>query len=80
VIAPHRKVRRDVPPLGDMNMRKNAVTTRIIEFARQESGQDLMEYGLLVSLIATFLVGSMTTVGARVFDLWALIAAIPYPN
>jgi Flp pilus assembly pilin Flp len=54
--------------------------TRLVGFSREESGQDLMEYGLLVSLIATFLVGSMTTLGERVFDLWALIAAIPGPQ
>jgi Flp pilus assembly pilin Flp len=53
---------------------------RLIGFVGEDSGQDIMEYGLLASLIATFLVGTLTTTGERLFDLWTLIAAIPGPR
>lgn len=44
--------------------------------ARSTDGQDLLEYGLLVSLIATFVVGALTMVGDRIDNvLWASIAA-----
>jgi Flp pilus assembly pilin Flp len=43
-----------------------------------ETGQDLIEYGLLTSLIAVFLIGGLTAVGNQISDvLWATIAAAP---
>ena len=43
--------------------------------ARRDDGQDLLEYGLLASLIATFLVGTLTLVGRQINDvLWDFIA------
>jgi Flp pilus assembly pilin Flp len=45
-------------------------------FARRDEGQDLLEYGLLASLIATFVIGALTMVGDQINDvLWASIAA-----
>ena len=56
---------------------RNAATT-LARLARGESGQDLVEYGLLASLIATFLIGAMNLVGDRVESIWQVIAAIEY--
>jgi Flp pilus assembly pilin Flp len=43
-----------------------------------EGGQDLLEYGLLTSLIAVFLVGALTAAGNQINNvLWAAIAAAP---
>lgn len=51
---------------------------RLASLARDESGQDLVEYGLLASLIATFLIGAMNIVGERVVSIWEVIAGIQY--
>jgi len=41
----------------------------------RDEGQDLLEYGLLASLIATFVIGALTMVGHQVNDvLWGVIA------
>lgn len=43
--------------------------------ATRDDGQDLLEYGLLMALIATFLVGTLTLVGQTINDvLWDFIA------
>ena len=47
-------------------------------FARSESGQDLVEYGLLASLIATFLIGATGMIGDQIASLWQVIADIQY--
>ena len=47
---------------------------RLKRFGTEETGQDLMEYGLLVSLIATFLIGTLNIVGDRLDVLWQAIA------
>jgi pilus assembly protein Flp/PilA len=50
-----------------------AVTRR---FSRSEDGQDLLEYGLLVALIALFAIGAVTTVGNTIQTVfWSTIAA-----
>jgi Flp pilus assembly pilin Flp len=42
---------------------------------RREEGQDLLEYGLLASLIATFVIGALTMTGQKINGvLWTLIA------
>ena len=42
---------------------------------RRDEGQDLLEYGLLASLIATFVIGALTMTGQRLNDvLWRAIA------
>ena len=41
----------------------------------RDDGQDLLEYGLLASLIATFGIGALSLVGHQINDvLWAVIA------
>ena len=41
----------------------------------RDDGQDLLEYGLLASLIATFVIGALTMVGHQINDvLWDVIA------
>ena len=59
-----------------MNIR--VVIAWIGERLDAESGQDLLEYGLLTSLIAVFLIGGLTAVGNQINNvLWATIAAAP---
>jgi Flp pilus assembly pilin Flp len=42
---------------------------------RRDEGQDLLEYGLLASLIATFVIGALTMTGQKINDvMWGLIA------
>jgi len=58
-------------------MRNTLSTTafaRLKKFGVEETGQDLMEYGLLVSLIATFLIGTLNIVGDRLDVMWQVIA------
>jgi Flp pilus assembly pilin Flp len=48
---------------------------RILRLTREENGQDLLEYALLASLIAAFVVGALSEVGKRINDiLWTPIA------
>jgi Flp pilus assembly pilin Flp len=43
---------------------------------RNEEGQDLLEYGLLMSLIAIVAMTAVTTVGNVILDVfWSVIAA-----
>lgn len=45
-------------------------------FTVRDDGQDLLEYGLLASLIATFVIGALTMVGEQINNaLWGMIAA-----
>jgi pilus assembly protein Flp/PilA len=49
-------------------------------FARNEEGQDLLEYALLVALIALVAVAGVTAAGLKVKDIFnAIVAAIPLP-
>ena len=46
------------------------------KFANQEDGQDLLEYGLLVALIALVALGAVTTVGQTIYTVfWQSIAS-----
>ena len=50
-------------------------------FWRDEDGQDLLEYALLVALIALVAVGAVQLAGGRVNDIFtAIVAAIPLPS
>ncbi len=42
--------------------------------ARQDEGQDLLEYALLVALIALVAVGAVTAAGVQVNDIFGQIA------
>ena len=49
-------------------------------FWRDEDGQDLLEYALLVALIALVAVGAVTVAGGQVKDIFTAITnAIPLP-
>lgn len=56
-----------------------AAFRKIVEtgtFRRSEDGQDLLEYGLLVALIALVAVGAVTTVGNAIHTVfWTSIAS-----
>jgi Flp pilus assembly pilin Flp len=55
--------------------------TRVRALLRQESGQDLIEYAMLVALIALFCVGAVTAAGGRVEAVFnAIVGAIPIPS
>ncbi len=43
-------------------------------FARQDEGQDLLEYALLVALIALVAVGAVTAAGVQVNNIFGQIA------
>ena len=47
-------------------------------FVRDEEGQDLIEYAMLVALIALFCVVAVTAAGGKVVSVFnAIVAAIP---
>ena len=46
------------------------------KFARSEEGQDLIEYGLLVALIAIVAIGAVSTLGQTIYNVfWSSIQA-----
>jgi pilus assembly protein Flp/PilA len=48
--------------------------TRLRKLLRNDSGQDLLEYALLVALIALVAVGAITTTGTNVSSIFDAIA------
>jgi Flp pilus assembly pilin Flp len=62
----------------DMSKLGSIVATSVGRFTVSEDGQDLLEYGLLGSLIATFVIGALSMVGGRVNLLWSAIAAVNF--
>ena len=46
----------------------------LLTFVRNEEGQDLLEYALLVALIAIVAVGAVTAAGATVDGIFTQIA------
>jgi len=48
---------------------------RLKKFAHAESGQDLLEYALLIALIALVAVAGITTAGTNVNTMFSTIAA-----
>ena len=53
----------------------NLVVTRLRSLAVDDSGQDLLEYALLIALIALVCVGAVTAAGSRVSTVFTNIAA-----
>jgi len=52
--------------------------TRLQSLVRNEEGQDLIEYAMLVALIALFSVLAVTAAGGKVVSVFnAIVAAIP---
>ena len=47
--------------------------TRLRKMLRNESGQDLLEYALLVALIALVAVAAITTTGEKARDIFTAI-------
>jgi pilus assembly protein Flp/PilA len=43
-------------------------------FVRDESGQDLLEYGVLAALIAIVVIGAVTKTGLSIDSMWTGIA------
>jgi Flp pilus assembly pilin Flp len=53
----------------------------INSFRRNEKGQDLLEYALLVALIALVATGAVTLAGSKVSSIFAaIVAALPIPS
>ena len=52
----------------------STVASAVRRFSSDDGGQDLLEYGLLASLIATFLVGTLGLFGQQLNVLWTTIA------
>jgi pilus assembly protein Flp/PilA len=57
------------------------VVTRLRSLVRDDSGQDLLEYALLIALIALGCVVAVTAAGSKVATVFtAIAAAIPVPT
>ena len=61
-----------------MSQLTSMMMTSVGRFTGCEDGQDLIEYGLLASLIATFVIGALTMFGGRVNVVWQGIAAVNF--
>ncbi len=55
-----------------------AVLRTIEGFRRSEDGQDLLEYGLLMALIAVIAIGAISTVGNTINSVFWQVIAINY--
>ena len=51
------------------------LATAIRKFSRKDDGQDLLEYALLVALIAIVAVASVTAAGVKVGDIFTTIVS-----
>ena len=47
---------------------------RVVSFARNDEGQDLIEYALLVGLISLVAVGALITTGTNVNNIFTAIS------
>lgn len=54
-----------------------SLITRLQSIVRRDEGQDLLEYALLVALIALVAVGAITLAGTNVNSIFGRIAAAP---
>ena len=54
-------------------MRNTVAVAAVGQLRERNEGQDLLEYGLLTSLIATFVIGALTLAGKQINDLWVHI-------
>jgi Flp pilus assembly pilin Flp len=56
----------------------NSLIIRLRSLVRRDEGQDLIEYAMLVALIALFSVLAVTSAGGKVVDVFnAIVTAIP---
>ena len=42
----------------------------LIQFLQEEDGQTLVEYGMVISLVALVVVAAVTLFGQRVVEMW----------
>ena len=42
----------------------------LIQFLQEEEGQTLVEYGMLISLIALVVIGVVSLFGSRIANMW----------
>jgi len=55
-----------------------SLIARLQSLVRRDEGQDLIEYAMLVALIALFCVIAVTAAGGKVVEVFnAIVAAIP---
>jgi Flp pilus assembly pilin Flp len=60
----------------ELAMQALRLVARRLGLTRDENGQDLLEYGLLMALIAIVALAAVTSVGRTIYDVfWAAIAA-----
>ena len=52
----------------------NLIITRLRKLLRNDSGQDLLEYALLVALIALVAVAAITSTGQKASDIFQAIS------
>lgn len=58
-------------------MMRQSIAPLLAWLTRDESGQDLLEYALLVALIALVAVGAITTVGTTIQGVfWSYISGV----
>jgi pilus assembly protein Flp/PilA len=69
VFRTHDIARRNDAPEEAMNL-----VNRLRAFVREQEGQDLLEYALLIALIALVAVGAITTAGTNVSTVFTNIA------
>jgi len=58
----------------------SAVMTRVRAAGRSDEGQDLLEYALLIALIALVCVGAIGLAGTNVNDIFGRIASALAPS
>jgi pilus assembly protein Flp/PilA len=56
---------------GDRSMKE-----LVARFVREDSGQDLIEYGLLVGIITTATIGAITAIGGKVQQYFVNLNAL----
>ena len=61
--------------LGETRQLRQALGRFIERMAAETNGQDLIEYGLLASLIAVASVGAVSVFGISVSELWSRVVA-----
>jgi Flp pilus assembly pilin Flp len=59
---------------GELDMRNTMAAAAVAQMTQRSEGQDLLEYGLLTSLIATFVIGALSLMGKHLNDVWAGIS------
>jgi pilus assembly protein Flp/PilA len=76
---PSTRPRRNIaPPKGGAHpggLKMSQLVAFVKSFARNEEGQDLLEYALLVALIALIAIGAVGAAGTAVNNIFSAIAS-----